>query len=341
MPGLWWRTVRVHGPELGGQTDGSKLRRLFCPVTGHTPGSSVLWAAPQPYSERLRLTMLMEPSDPLRMTSLRLDKGVTGYSFCWDNYVIALKAHSHREDLSYYKYIMSSHPHALWLHIPLRPRERITEIWQRRRKHGRELALIAVTNIDRICVMGAYPKSCWHLSSYDLLYKAQPDKGSFFIDESPAGIRAVASGPLAGGTVARRLPTALSPYPESMPFEDYLYTMASVENVTHVRLCRAKSDSIITGLVFKYTDGHQECVGQTRLDCLEDSTMIDVSRKMWLRISRSPYGFPQVVDMGVSPTSKSGGEYLYITWHGILEWWFSLNQCRLYHNGQASLSTRL
>ncbi len=158
MPGLWWRTVQVHGTKLRGQTDvsdagllpfdshlrmqGSKLRRLFCPITSHTPYDSVLWAALQPYLERLRLTMLMELSGPLRMTSLRLDKGVTGYLFCWDNYVIALKAYSHGEDLGYYKHIMSSHLYALWLHIPLRPCERITEIWQRRRKHGREVALI-------------------------------------------------------------------------------------------------------------------------------------------------------------------------------------------------------
>lgn len=182
-----------------------------------------------------------------------------------------------------------------------------------------------VTNIECIYVMGAYPKSCWHPCSYELLYKADPDRGTFFVDESPAGIQAVASGPLAGGTVAHRFPTALSLYPESMPFEDYFYTTASVEDVSYVRLCRAKSDSIITGLVFEYTDGYQECVGQTRLDCLDGPTRIDVSRKMWLKISRSPYGFPQVVNMGFFPIWKSGGEYFYITWHGTLEWWFLLN----------------
>ncbi|KAI0424963.1 hypothetical protein F5Y09DRAFT_322920 [Xylaria sp. FL1042] len=343
-PGLWWRTVRVHGPKLEGQTDGSKLRRLICPTMGHTPGGSVLWATPQPYPERCRFTMLMKPSDPLRMTALKLDEKVTGYSFCWDKHVVAFKAHIPGEDLSYYKYVTSNHPHALWLYIPLRQHERITEIWQRRRKHSREVALIAVTNMDRIHLMGAYPKSCWHPCKYQLLHKAGPNDHPFFVDESPAGVHAVASGPIAGSTATRSLPVALSPYPESMSYEDYLYTTARVDNVAHVRLCRAESSSVITGLVFEYTDGHQESVGQTRLDCLEDPTIIDVSQKMWLRMSRSPWGFPQVVDAGFSPISKSeeesGGEYLYIMWHGVLEWWFSMNQCQLYHNGQASLTTR-
>lgn len=76
------------------------------------------------------------------MTALRLDKEVTGYSFCWDDHIIALKAHVSGEDFSYYKDVMSNHPHALWLYIPLRKRERITEIWQRRREYSREVALI-------------------------------------------------------------------------------------------------------------------------------------------------------------------------------------------------------
>ncbi|KAJ8127384.1 hypothetical protein O1611_g6251 [Lasiodiplodia mahajangana] len=281
------------------------------------------------------------------MTALRLDEEVTGYSFCWDNRIIALGAHVSGEDLSYYKYVMSNRPHALWLYIPLRKRERITEIWQRRRKYGREVALIAITNIERTHLMGAYPKSCWPLCEYKPLYKAEPDDNPFFVNESPAGVHAVASGPIAGSLTTRglRLPIATSPYPESMSYEDYLYTTARVDHVAHVSLCRADSSSVITGLVFEYTDGHRESVGQIRLDCLEDPFMIDISQKMWLKISRSPDGYPQVVDAGFSPIKerlgKTGGEYLYIMWHGVLEWWFSLNQCLLYHNGQASLSTRL
>ncbi|KAI1769769.1 hypothetical protein F4818DRAFT_312655 [Hypoxylon cercidicola] len=339
-PGLWWRTVRVLGPKLKGQTDGSKLRRLLCPVAEEALGDNVLWATPQPNPRQLRLTMIMSPSAPLRMASLELGQGVTGYSFCWHNYIVALKPHSDKDDFSYYKQVMLSHLHALWLYVPFRPHEQIVEIWQRRRKRGREVALIVVTSIDGIYVMGAYPRPSWHPCSYELLYKGNPDEDSFFIDQSPAGIHAVASRPPARGTKARRIPVALSPYPESTPFEDFLYTAASVEDVAYVRLCRAESSSIITGLVFGYTDKHQESVGQIRLDRLEAHIMINTSRKMWLQVSRSTYGFPQVVDMGFSPTSKSNRGYIYITWHGFLEWWFSLNQCKLYYNGQASHSTR-
>ncbi|KAK5625066.1 hypothetical protein RRF57_000782 [Xylaria bambusicola] len=344
QPGLWWRTVQVQGPELEGRTDGSKLRRLICLAIGYTPDASVLWDTPQPHPERLRFTILMKPSDPLRMTALRLDEKVTGYSFCWNKHVVALKAHFPGEDLSYYKYVTSNYPHALWLYIPFYPGERITEIWQRRRKHGREVAFIAITNIGRIHLMGAYPKSCWHPCSYELLYKADLNDSPFFVDESPAGIHAVASRPIVGNIAKRYFPIVSTPYPKSMSYEDYLYTTARVDNVARVRLCRTECSSIITGLVFDYTDGHQESVGQTRLDCLEDPIAVDVSQKMWLRMSRSAWGFPQVVDAGFLPISKSQGEsegeYLYIMWHGVLEWWFSMNQCQLFHNGQASFTTR-
>lgn len=195
--------------------------------------------------------------------------------------------------------------------------------------------------------MGAYPKSCWPSCEYEPLYEAEPDDSPFFVDESPAGVHAVASRPIAGSLTTRglRLPAASSPYPQSGSYEDYLYTRARVDNVAHVSVCRADPSSVITGLVFGYTDGHRESVGQIRLDCLEDPFIIDMSQKMWLKISRSAKRCPQVVDAGFAPIKKplrkTGGEYLDIMWHGVLEWWFSSNQCWLYHNGQASLFTRL
>jgi len=142
----------------------------------------------------------------------------------------------------------------------------------------------------------------------------------------------------------RYLPEASSPYPRSLSYEDYLYMTARVDNVVHVRLCRDKTGSVITGLVFEYTDGHQDSVGRIRLDCLEEPAMIDISQKMWLRTFRCTEEYPQVVDAGFSPIANSGGntggEYLYIMWHGVLDWWVSLHQCKLHYIGQTSLSTR-
>ncbi|KAI1743772.1 hypothetical protein F4680DRAFT_319980 [Xylaria scruposa] len=149
--------------------------------------------------------------------------------------------------------------------------------------------------------MGAYPRPDWDPCSYELLYKASPDEESFFIDRSPAGIHAVASGPLVGDATTRSLPIASAPYPKSMAFEGFLYTTASVKNVVHVRGYGAKSDSIITGLLFRYTDGHQASVGRIPLDRLEAPVMIDVSQKMWLKVSaRANHGWPRVVDIGFS-----------------------------------------
>ncbi|KAJ3553981.1 hypothetical protein NPX13_g10741 [Xylaria arbuscula] len=145
------------------------------------------------------------------MTALRLDEKVTGYSFCWNRHVVALKAHFPGE---------------------------------------------FITNVDRIHLIGAYPKSCWHPCSYELLHKADLNNSPFFVDEFSAGVHAVASGPVIGSIAEPYLPVASTPYPKSMSYEDYLYTTARVNNVAHVKLCRAACSSIITGLVFKYTDGH-------------------------------------------------------------------------------------
>ncbi|KAI8625595.1 hypothetical protein F5Y19DRAFT_489415 [Xylariaceae sp. FL1651] len=292
-PGLWWRTVRVHRTTLFGETDGFKLRRVYDTRAGRaisTFGSDVLWATPRVFTKRLRFsniriqTMLKKSAEPLRMTPFRLEEGN------WD--LLALKAHTSREDLSYYKYVAVNNPKALWVYIPIRLHERITEIWRcfsiyRSGKYSDNAALILVTNIGRTYFIGQYPKPEKSLE-YKLLYKRLLDNDLLFVDNGPVGIYTVASG---------------------------------VENVAYFRLCRAKPGSIITGLIFEYTDGHRES-------------------KLWLRISLSYDGFPHVVDTGFSLVSGPREEYLYITWHGVLEWWFSFNQCRLYHDGQASLSDR-
>lgn len=116
------------------------MRRLVCP--GHKSDDDVLWAAPQLCPERLRLIKLTASTAPLKMASLKLGSEVIGYTFCWNNRIIALKPHSYKKNLSYYKYIAADHPHALWSYVPLRSYERIIEIWQRRRKYGKEIAFI-------------------------------------------------------------------------------------------------------------------------------------------------------------------------------------------------------
>ncbi|KAI1820722.1 hypothetical protein F4861DRAFT_533485 [Xylaria intraflava] len=342
-PGLWWRTVKVLGSELEGQTDGSKLRRLICPGAGHTPNDNVFWATPQPSPERFLLTTLTKSSAPFKMAALGLDENVTGCSFCWEHRILTLKAHTYGEDLSYYKDILLSHPCALWIYIPLRKGEVITEIWQRRLpRDSTNFCLLASTNVGRSHLIGVFPRRYRTGAAYDLLYKAEPnDGGPFFVSESPAGIHAVASEPVSETMMRNYMPVPPSRHPRFPYDEEYFYTTAQVENVTHVRLCRTASSSVITGLVFKYPDGHQESAGNIRLDCLEDPIVIDASQEMWLRISRTSSGYPQVVDTGFSTIPKSegdtDGEYIRITWHGVLDWCVSLHRCWLYHNGQESL----
>ncbi|KAI1438836.1 hypothetical protein GGR50DRAFT_702799 [Xylaria sp. CBS 124048] len=344
-PGLWWRTVELLHQKLVGQTDGTKLRRLICPSTDpiapyHIPSMDVLWATLPRCLERFDLLKLMKTYQPVRMMALRLDENVTGYSFCWNRCTIAIKAHSDGEDLSVYKNTLPYRPDALWIYIPLRQGERITEIWLRLHVEAIQSTLVVITSTGRVHFMGAYPILHQSEFKYRLLYKADPSHGPFYLDESPAGIQAVAYMYISN-KVENFPPLAPLPHPDCHPSEEFLYTSACVDNVTHVRLCRAKSSSVITGLVFEYADGHRESVGQTRLDWLGDAILIDPSEKMWLKFSRYTGRFPRVVDAGFSPISKSMGhtkEYFYIMWHGILHWWVSLNQCWLYQDGRESFS---
>ncbi len=75
-----------------------------------------------------------------RMVSLRCrDPDVRGYSACWQGSVLYLHAHREGEDMGFYGNFPSN---SVWIHMSVEPGEFITDIWARRGRMYRDMALL-------------------------------------------------------------------------------------------------------------------------------------------------------------------------------------------------------
>ena len=200
------------------------------------------------------------------------------------------------------------------------------------------------TNKRRVSVMGAHPKQCWPPCSYLYLDQVGSGPGPVFFNDFAFGIRELAfeTPQPVHITQSPSLPKPESPYPESTSLEEYFYTSAILDNVTELTPCRFEtgSGSFISGLLLRYSNGCRACVGQIRLDRLQHSLAVGTSQKMCLGFSQISDGCPRLVSVGFSGLSRIDLNNLEIPLCGKLEWWFSHRQCKVYHDGRASLKTR-
>jgi hypothetical protein len=121
-----------------------------------------------------------------------------------------------------------------------------------------------------------------------------------------------------------------------MAFELFCYSVANLEGVTHVRPCR-RAD-VVTGMVLVYRNGTRASLGWVSLDRLGEPKAVD-NFGMWIAVTKSNLDFPRVT--GIFYSRPEDGKYLHVRWHGKLEWWFSTRQCKLHHNGEHTIETRL
>lgn len=101
------------------------------------------------------------------------------------------------------------------------------------------------------------------------------------------------------------LPEPKTPYPKSSPHEDYFWTWADLENVVEMSPCRSKSGSDwnVVGLLLRYSNGHQACVGQLRQDRLERPIIVGSSQGMWPGFLCND---PHISSIDLSHPSQSG-----------------------------------
>ncbi|KAM3516605.1 hypothetical protein NHJ13051_009754 [Beauveria bassiana] len=101
----------------------------------------------------------------------------------------------------------------------------------------------------------------------------------------------------------------LSPYPRSLPFENFCYAKARLEDVSAVATCgRADLDGqVIAGVVLRYTDGTVASLGWVAPDGLNSPTPVS-DDGIWLRVSLSRTGFPRFTAMAfVAPVDEDDG----------------------------------
>jgi hypothetical protein len=108
-----------------------------------------------------------------------------------------------------------------------------------------------------------------------------------------------------------------------------------------ITICRREfqDHSPVIGLLIRYSNGNQACVGQFRLDCIGPALQVDGSQKLYLGFARTSFKGPFLAEVALFPPScRAPYEWLDVPWEGRLEWWFSLWQTKVHHGNQESLS---
>lgn len=191
------------------------------------------------------------------------------------------------------------------------------------------------TNKARICLFGRYPRIV-KPSSWTLLCEA-PSR--IFVDESTEGIGALAfegDRPTNTGKIVS-IPRSSHVLEVVKQTEDFFFSKANLGGLSEVVPCLIGTK--ITGMLLRYPDGHQEAVGQVRLDCLSAPLTIS-SGTLWLGFDLEGHCLPYVAEASNHPSQQSRS-YIRVSCQGSLEWWWSGRQCRVFYQDQSSPVTGL
>ncbi|KAM3496927.1 hypothetical protein MY10362_009704 [Beauveria mimosiformis] len=340
-PDVWWDTINLPAEQrqLDGQSDGLKLRRLTCKAGR---GDEVSWSTPRQPSASFSLCRITP--GPIRLAHFRINEAdTTGYHACLDGDTVAFGT----PKTSY----AASRPaliHGNWLYMPLNPGDWIREVWLRGRVSPPcQSTFIFGLNSGRVHVMGEHVRPGWEGAYwYIRLSTSSKNEAMSLYADLTAGLRAVAiSAALVEPRKARLLagpsPRTASPYPRSLPFENFCYAKASLEDVCAVATCRRADidGQVIAGIVLCYTDGTEASLGWVAPGRLDSPTPVP-DGGIWLRVSLSRTGFPRVTAMAFAVPVDEDDGYLRLQWRGELEWWFSRRQCQLCYNGEVSAETK-
>ncbi|KAH9897403.1 hypothetical protein F4778DRAFT_743458 [Xylariomycetidae sp. FL2044] len=290
FPGLWWRTLTSSSTtKLCGYTDGLKLRKLAWSNDADDPSDlDVSCDIPIPVDTEIRFHRVdrrVSSRRALRMASFVCnDPSTYGYSFGWDQGVRYIHAHTAYENPSFYQYaernykspIHYHHPgeDVIWLYMPIRDGEFITEFWHCLRYLPVGFALLLKTNTGNTTLIGEQPQPHWWPVQWTLVDRPASTPSRIFFEDSPGGIEELG--------FETSLPTQLEPYPvvpsstslhpKTIPLRFSFLSSAALDDVVQITICRSTSvrgpDAII-GVLFDYANGSQACVGQFRFDSLD------------------------------------------------------------------------
>ncbi|KAK2030810.1 hypothetical protein LX32DRAFT_637868 [Colletotrichum zoysiae] len=335
---LWWRVIPLRGDEtmLATQNDGVKLRSITpeIKVIGPRPNHP-LWSSPPLKSLR---SVQLEPSPPAaQLLTLTCNAPeVTAYSVLWDNRIIHLHAHIPGEDFAFYKGF-EGRAHAVWLYFPLMNGERISEIWTRC-PDGQGSSLFFKTTYNRLAPFG--PQPIRPPEAPTLIDFPTQDRGSrIFFESAPVGVRNLRfeTPDPAPTSDSIRPPEPFFGHSRMWLFPDKFYSVAKLDGVSKIVPCQRHvyGERCIVGLLLEFPDGRQSCVGEIRLDRLQNPVQTSGHQLVWLGISENDYEpFVSAVTI-TGPDCDDGVSWFEMPLIGTLEWWYATRGCELRHTGKA------
>lgn len=253
-----------------------------------------------------------------------------------------MHAHQPGEDLAFYRAAEVSWGRVLWLYVQIDRGDLISEIWKRSGRLDRELALLFRTTNGHLYQLGPQQRAGWDCT-WTLLDRPTPELGSVSYDFAEFGISELAFETPQPQHIDPDPMLLLppSPFPEATSLQDYFYSAARLDSVIDVAQCMHPSARRITGLLFHRDNGDQVSVGEVRLERLGPPIKITGSAKLWLGFVSTIHGvFVQSMELS-RPRTASPMVWLDVPFRGLLEWWFSFDQCKVYYDGRASPPTRL
>ncbi|KAF4447880.1 hypothetical protein F53441_8630 [Fusarium austroafricanum] len=333
---------------IWGDTQGFKIRDLHLV---RTPDADVFprarWSLLPPKPETVWFLNLDDRARRgLYFKLLECDNPkITGYSACMlDGDLVDLHSHSEGEKLSFYHEGGGDRFHAVWLYFPVEKDERIVEVWRLRRKPRfcRDIPVLR-TNKGRVWFLGTQNAAADPAANFErvtLFTRTRPCH--FWYNYHGDGVDHLAFDSEDKRTDKNEVFTHLQgqyALCSSAAGPQTFSTSARLENVVELIPCRswAPRSTGIVGLIFIYSDGHRESVGQVRLDHLLDPIKVEPTGDMWLGFRAIPNGGAVAEAMRVIPSigqtihggnpSEEGLKWMRITWKGCLNWQFWYGRC--------------
>ncbi|KEY63892.1 hypothetical protein S7711_10173, partial [Stachybotrys chartarum IBT 7711] len=328
-PGIWWQEIEVDS-EVTVQSDGTKLRRIFS-----QDKPSTVWSVLPSKKPRFAYFSL-NIHQPLRMGSLVCnDPSTVAYSVLWHRGISMIHAHTAKDDLSFYKLW----PEGLWVYMPLEKNEVIRELWQRRSPLTRRRGLMLITSMERTFIAGTYLGQLAHNSPWTLIEKLEPLPRRIHVEVSDKGIGVLGfESPKPEPAIGDFADLDPPPNPINTNLRDYLSTKHSLEALQEITPCRKGQEHGISGLLFRYMDGHQECAGEIRLDSLCEPLQPDENGRWSLVFKKKDGRFPfvsAVLSRHCEPDTDLES-VINLACSGKLFWIWSRHQCYVLYEGQTS-----
>ncbi|KAJ3524377.1 hypothetical protein NM208_g12079 [Fusarium decemcellulare] len=322
---VWWRTIVVEQEkmlEFKSDVSSALLFTLHSLMALHLGYQT-------PQSPRPTAQAVLAMSHNAEMVQLDLNApGTTGYSTCWNSSLQYLHAHKPGERLDFYHELYAEKnlsverqlgttqddqndylapndccaelPLASWIHRPLNTGEFVQQVWISQSGEGLANLIWKVKDLvitSRTLLLGNYA-ACWNPKLPWICIVASPTAAPMRIFFSPS-------------PCPQPSRVELFAAPRNGAFEKQPPPWITLEGSLHTRpkpLIRSTqgyrgTSSWITGILFRYKNGHQACVGSFKLDYTEAVLSLG--------------------EVGLSAPEDPGElKWQQVSCQGTLSWWF-------------------